>query len=66
MANNSENIKDSGKIRQKLSDEFKERVTKPENTWIKNIDELCSVNIDMNASIVEGPEKYAYLEDVQL
>jgi len=55
MANNSENIKDSGKIRQKLSDEFKERVTKPENTWIKNIDELCSVNIDMNASIVEGP-----------
>jgi hypothetical protein len=48
-------FKDSGRLRQKLSDEFKEKLTKPDNTWIRNIDELCSVNLNLNSSIVEGP-----------
>ena len=37
-----------------------------QNNWKKNIGGLFSLETNINASIVQGPEKYGYLEEVKL
>ena len=37
-----------------------------QNNWKKNVEGLLSLESNVNASIVQGPEKYGYLEEVKL